>query len=148
LRVAEVSHLAIQPEPLLSYRVHKANTITENQAAMIFEICWILSVHLPQNIADQSWFNGDTLEHRSEQLLHSIHTFGCDRILSLLLLLNISENLDLALSLLEPRNIIRRNCIEFISEKLTHQAEVDTIEKETSVLRKLITKLSKIYDWS
>src|SRR5262249_133442 len=48
LRVARDSEVAVVPKALLKYRLHPNNTIRQDHRAMIFEICWILAVHLPQ----------------------------------------------------------------------------------------------------
>jgi len=39
------------PEALLDYRLHGTNTIRENRAAMVFEICWVMAVHVPPHVA-------------------------------------------------------------------------------------------------
>ena len=74
LRIAHDREIILIPEPLLKYRVHERNTIRENQAAMIFEICWILAVHLPSNIST-AWFSERPPEERLDQLLHSLRFY-------------------------------------------------------------------------
>ncbi|MFC2055915.1 hypothetical protein ACFLV7_16710, partial [Chloroflexota bacterium] len=56
LRMARVAQMVLLPEPLVNYRVHDENTIREDQPAMIFEICWILAVHLPDHMEDAGFF--------------------------------------------------------------------------------------------
>ncbi len=119
LRMARVARLALLPEPLLRYRVHGRNTIRENQAAMIFEICWCLAVHLPQHISDDAWFNGRPAAQRIDQLLHSIYTYGCDKVLSTMLLHNLAEDEEKALRLLEPGDPGRAVYLDFIQRCLT-----------------------------
>jgi len=126
LRAAQVSKLVLHSEALIRYRVHTSNTISENQAAMIFEICWILAVHLPQHIADEPWFGALSLKRRVDQLLHSIYTFGCDRVLGGMLLQGLAVDLDLALSLLEPRNPVRSSYLDYISAELAKQSELQS----------------------
>ena len=122
LRVVQIADLAVVPEPLVRYRVHGANTISENRVDMVFEICWILAVHLPQQIADKEWFGALPLESRVDQLLHSIYTYGCDRVLVGLLLQKIYDDGELAMDLLNPRNAIRARYIDMLSECLADQS--------------------------
>lgn len=117
LRAARQSRIELVPEALLQYRIHPTNTIRENRAAMIFEICWCLAVHLPQYIADQNWFEMVSTEIRSEQLLNSIYTFGNENVLNVLLLHNLYRNEIYALSLLNLNNGVRQKLIESIKEK-------------------------------
>jgi glycosyltransferase involved in cell wall biosynthesis len=39
LRLTRIAQLKLLAEPLVRYRIHAANTIRENRAAMVFEIC-------------------------------------------------------------------------------------------------------------
>jgi glycosyltransferase involved in cell wall biosynthesis len=121
LRMARLTRLVILPEPLVRYRVHESNTIRTNPPAMIFEICWCLAVHLPQHICDP-WFAEAPLETRADQLLHSMYTFGMERVLALLLLQRLADNPAIAISLLEPGNAVRELCIEWITKELARQA--------------------------
>ncbi len=118
LRMARVARLVMVPEPLLRYRVHSRNTIRENQAAMIFEICWILAVHLPQHMAD-TWFGELPLSQRVDQLLHSIYTYDCDRVLNVMLLQGLAKNEPAALQLLETNDSSRIKYLEFIERHLS-----------------------------
>ena len=153
LRMAQTAPLVLHPEPLLSYRVHDSNTIRENEAAMIFEICWCLAVHLPQHVATP-WFYKQPLAKRIDQLLHSIYTFGVERVLSVMLLQKLDENLEIALHLLEPDDPCRASYLEFITHHLatsTPPAAPQTTEKtgqgpnrstqSVVALTKLVTKL-------
>jgi glycosyltransferase involved in cell wall biosynthesis len=121
LRVARHGQIALIQEPLLSYRVHPGNTIRENQAAMIFEICWCLAVNLPFHIADTAFFNERPLDIRIDQLIHSIYVFGADRVLSLMLLQRLDEDLDEAMRLLESDNPVRKRYLRFIEGELRKQ---------------------------
>jgi glycosyltransferase involved in cell wall biosynthesis len=114
LRLAKIAPLVLLPEPLVRYRVHPTNTIRENQAVMIFEICWLLAVHLPEHIADPGFFNRLPLETRIEQLLHSIYAFGVDRVLSVMLLQDLHANPEQAQQLLEPGNPAREKYLQYI----------------------------------
>ncbi len=116
LRASALSRLALVPEPLLFYRIHAHNTIREDLATMVFEICWCLAVHLPTHVADTKWFSQLPENRRVEQLLHSIYTFGCDRVLSVMLAQNLADNLQRALQLLEPDNCARQAYLAYIRE--------------------------------
>lgn len=121
LRMAQRAELLMLPEALLSYRVHSSNTIRENQAAMIYEICWILAVHLPQ-ARETAWFKARESSIRFGQLLESIYTYRCDRVLALLLVQDVARNAQLALELLRPENPLRARYIEFIQAGLEEEA--------------------------
>jgi glycosyltransferase involved in cell wall biosynthesis len=123
LRLAKQSHLHLFPEALMGYRVHSQNTIRDNQVAMIFEICWILAVHLPANIGD-GWFKKYSGGKGVDQLLHSIYAFGMERVLNVMLLQRLSEDPETALKLLEPENAERRFYLEFIERQLTKEDPV------------------------
>lgn len=122
LRSARLAPQMLIPEPLIQYRVHPTNTIREDQSAMIFEICWILAVHMPEHLTDQTFFDREPLEARVDQLLHSIYTFGVDRVLNVLLLMQLDKNPKRALQILEPGNPIRNNLIAFIGQVLEKTA--------------------------
>jgi len=117
LRITKDYQIDLVPEPLLQYRVHERNTIRENTAAMIFEICWCLAVHLPDHI-EQPWYSVLPLDQRADQLLHSIYTFNFDRVLNVLLLHRISRDLDHAFALLETNNPTRLKLLEYITSRL------------------------------
>lgn len=122
LRMARISRLALLPEPLVRYRVHESNTIRENQAAMIFEICWCLAVHLPIQ-ADRTLFTEESrLEDHISQLLHSISVYDLDRVLGVMLLQKLHENTAQAVELLDPGSPSRKAYIRFIEERLEKAA--------------------------
>jgi len=136
LRLTRVADLILVPEPLVNYRIHANNTIRENQAAMIFEICWILSVHLPQSIRT-GWFKDAEFDQHMDQLLYSIYTYGFDRVLSILLLLKLDEDETLALQVLEQDHPIRKNCLAFIGDQLRREAKPEPHEMLLRVWRML-----------
>jgi glycosyltransferase involved in cell wall biosynthesis len=79
LRVLLRERATLLESPLVEYRVHGGNTIRENMAAMVYEICWTLAVHAPRYLtAAGFWTPGR--EQRSLQLLRSIYVYGCDRV--------------------------------------------------------------------
>jgi glycosyltransferase involved in cell wall biosynthesis len=118
LRSARASRMKLLPEALMQYRVHDSNTINENQAAMVFEICWCLAVHLPEHLSDKSFINtfSDTVV---DELLYSIHTFNMDKVLSVMLLQHLNENKLQALSLLETNNPTRASYLAYIQRELS-----------------------------
>jgi len=118
LRMARVAQMVLLPEPLVNYRVHDKNTIREDQAAMIFEICWILAVHLLDHIEDAGFFNQMALNNRIDQLLHSIYVYDCERVLSVMLLHQLHKDTEGALKLLQPDDPTRAEYLHFIIHKL------------------------------
>ncbi len=123
-----VVRMVLLPEPLIRYRIHPSNTIRENQVAMIFEICWILAVHLPGHVSGQDTSGEIKLHQHLDQLLHSIYVFNMDRVLSVMLLQKLSENLDQALALLDPANSARQVYLDFIQAHLTGQDDTNNME--------------------
>jgi len=117
LRMAKVARMILLPEVLMRYRVHATNTIRNDRAAMIFEICWCLAAHLPQHLADPTFVNLSAAPVVDE-LLHSIYTFGLERALNVMLLQRLAENPQLALALLDPGNPVRASYLAFIQREL------------------------------
>lgn len=149
LRMAHAARLELLPEPLVRYRIHPANTIRENRAAMIFEICWILAVHLPGNIADQGFFKKQPLEERIDQLLHSIYVYGAERVLSVMLLENLHHNTQQALQLLEPSNPTRARYLNYILQQIASPSSAEGVSTDRitdSSANRMIT-LRKILTW-
>lgn len=118
LRAAALAPAVLLPEPLLRYRVHDANTIRSDRAAMVFEICWCLAVHLPAALADRAWADAAPPATRVDQLLQSLHAFGCERVLTVMLLERLHERADAALALLDPADPRRAHYLEVIQETL------------------------------
>jgi len=127
LRMAEKGRLALHPEALLQYRVHDRNTIREDLAAMIFEICWCLAVNMPGHLRE-AWFAQAPSELRTDQLLHSIYTFGFDRVLSVMLLDGLAQKRELAEELLKPNDPRRRRYLEYIQTHLPEAGSSGGIE--------------------
>ncbi len=117
--------IGLIPQPLVKYRIHDRNTIRENEAAMIFEILWLLAVHLPKNIS-QKWLYAQAPEERISQLLHSIYAFGMDRVLSTMLLQGISQHPEKAMDLLQRDDPVRATYLAYI------QAQLDDLDIESS----------------
>jgi hypothetical protein len=117
LRTAKVARMALLPDALLQYRVHATNTIRKDQVAMIYEICWCLASHLPEHLAKQAFVDISTASIVDE-LLHSIYTFGMERVLCSMLLQRLAENQRLALELLAPDHPVRETYLAFIQQEL------------------------------
>ena len=98
LRLARIAPLCLLPEPLLRYRVHPQNTIRQDQPAMIFELCWTLAVHLPGAAAGGQQTEANFLD----RLLHSVHTYDCERVISIMLAQGLHTDISRALALLKP----------------------------------------------
>jgi glycosyltransferase involved in cell wall biosynthesis len=117
LRMAKMARMVLLPEVLMHYRIHATNTIREDLAAMIFEICWCQAVHLPEHLADPAFADVSTAPFVDE-LLNSIYTFGMEKVLSVMLLQRLVENRSHTLDLLAPDHPVRATCIEFIQHEL------------------------------
>ena len=143
LRMARQAKLALNPEPLVRYRIHGGNTIRENQGEMIFEICWCLAVHLPQHVADRSFFEQVPLDARVDQILHSIYVFGCERVLSVMLLQNLAQNTEQALQLLKPGDPTRRKYLEYIQAVLAKPV-AETVQQPVGSHGSIIGRLLKL----
>jgi glycosyltransferase involved in cell wall biosynthesis len=121
LRAARVTPLSLLPEPLLRYRMHAQNTIRQDQAAMVFELCWILAVHLPNAFAPGHAPEVEFLE----RMLNSIYTYGCDRILNVLLAQSLYMDIPRALALLDPGHPERAVYMEHIQQQLAKANGID-----------------------
>jgi glycosyltransferase involved in cell wall biosynthesis len=121
LRLAHIAPITLLPEPLLRYRIHPQNTIRQDQAAMVFELCWILAVHLPTAVLIEQ----PAQEKFLDQLLHSIYTYQCDRVLSVMLAQGLHADASRALALLEPLNPERTVYLEYIQRQLSKPEVVD-----------------------
>ena len=143
LKASECGEIALLPEPLLQYRIHDSNTIRENEAEMIFEILWLLAVHLPSRIT-QKWLDSDLPEQQIARLLHSFHTFGVNHVLTTMLLQNLSQHPDKAAALLMPGNPIRATFLAYIQQHLS-QNSLSPKPPARSPLHKLRRFLTKIY---
>jgi glycosyltransferase involved in cell wall biosynthesis len=88
LRVIQHYPIHIVEEPLLQYRVHESNTIRENTARMILEICWVLAKNYPgvlSSLAKSAEKEG--FFELFDQLYHSVQVFNCEKILLNLVLM-------------------------------------------------------------
>ena len=141
LRASETTPFLLVPEALLQYRIHQSNTIKENPSAMIFEICWILAMHLPQNVQREGFLYQTSWEERTSQLLNSIYTYGMERVLSVLLLQNLPDHNEFGLALLEPTNPVRNVYLNFIRETIS-LSELNP-EQVMGFLSKVKTTLSR-----
>jgi GT2 family glycosyltransferase len=121
LRMARLAAIELVPEPLLKYRIHGANTIHENQAAMIFEICWCLAVHLPYHLSASPQSSATEPGQRTSQLLHSIYTYGHEKVLAVMLLEGVQADHTQALSMLSPENAQRRIILDYIVEQMSEE---------------------------
>ena len=146
LRMAKAANLALLPEPLMRYRVHSSNTICEDRAAMIFEICWILAVHLPEHIAEARFFDQQPLETRIDQLLNSIYVYDMERVLSVMLLQGLNNNFEGAIQLLDRDNPVRARYMQFILDTLVRHddARPGSPSANKSVIDRSLGKL-KVY---
>jgi glycosyltransferase involved in cell wall biosynthesis len=124
LRVTRSQEVYLAPEALLDYRLHGHNTIRENQAGMVYEICWILAVHLPQSTA-KPWFKDGGTGPRTRQLLHSLYTYGMERVLNVMLMAGLAQDEQVALEWLGPDHPGRQECLAYIQEGLARSSASD-----------------------
>ena len=88
LRVACREAIAVLPEPLVAYRVHRRNTIRENQLAMEFEVMWVMAAHLREFLTySKAVGSGGARQDLLRRTLHSVQTFGRDRLFWLMVAL-------------------------------------------------------------
>lgn len=143
LRTARTARMVLLPDTLMHYRVHATNTIRNDRAAMIFEICWCLAANLPHHLAD-SEFVDISAAPTVDELLHSIYTFGVERVLNVMLLQRVAENPQLALDLLDTGNPVRANYLAFIRRELakepTSQAAIQPAPRE-NIIARVLSKL-------
>ncbi len=112
LRVACREEIAVLPEPLVAYRVHRGNTIRENQLAMEFEVMWVMAAHLLEFLSESNAAGSDGGARRDllSRTLHSVQTFGRDRLFWLMVALanRGPAGAEEFLALLDPANPTRR----------------------------------------
>lgn len=144
LRMASVADIKVIPEPLLQYRIHGNNTIHENRAAMVFEICWCLAVHLPKHRADSRWYDRERPERRVSQWLHSIYTYGNEQVLAVMLLEKLAENPVDALELLEMESARRQIYLEQIRRHISEKAAADLSPTENQASAQLMSKVRRL----
>jgi glycosyltransferase involved in cell wall biosynthesis len=144
LRVMQITSPVLLSEPLVKYRIHARNTIRENQVAMIFEICWCLAVHIPQYVTDKRFYSEFSSEERVDQLLHSVYTFGMDRVLSVMLLQQLHDDDKMAVELLDPSNPTRGRYLHFINQHLTQADDGSTSVQSGAESPFLKTNLVKL----
>jgi glycosyltransferase involved in cell wall biosynthesis len=143
LRAARRSQLRLLPEALVRYRIHSSNTIRENQAAMVYEICWIMAVHLPQAVGEP-WFPSADRSVRTSQLLNSIYTYGCEKILAVMLLHRLDQDPALALKLLEPGNPVRGELLQAVQDQLNRFPHPITPARGSlAVVRRVLHRLRR-----
>ncbi len=118
LRVQREQPAWLIPRALLHYRVHAGNTIREDRAAMIYEICWVLAVHLPLYM-EQEWFWQPGAERRAAQIQRSIFVYGCDRVFWAMLAQIHHGPPESDARLLEPADATRRLYLEEIRRILS-----------------------------
>lgn len=148
LRAALITPLVLVPEPLIQYRIHPHNTIREDRAAMVYEICWCLAMHLSQHISSlSSDFHPDS--KLVDQLLNSIFVYGCDKVLAVMLAQEPASHPEVATELLNPANPIRISYMEFIRLHIDNEkgakGERDNVGSSLNGASPLVQKLSHLY---
>lgn len=121
LRLARIAEIYMIEEPLLQYRVHPKNTIKEDKATMIFEICWTIAVNVPILLKERPFQYSHLERNLVDLLLNSLFTYHCENVLSVMLLHSLHTDEMLALSLLQPENPDRLFYLEAIHRALDMQ---------------------------
>ncbi|BAZ41271.1 putative glycosyl transferase [Calothrix sp. NIES-4101] len=108
LRIAEYFPIHIINQPLLQYRVHQNNTISENKSRMILEICWTIARN-HQNIVKSLTSNMESEQEQFDffyQLFYSLEAFNCEKLLlTLIFMFNSSQSLSFAMDdMLDPQH--------------------------------------------
>lgn len=146
LRAAAITPIFMMPEALLQYRIHQSNTIREDPSAMIFEICWILAMHLPQNIQREDFLYQSSWADRTSQLLSSIYTYDMERVLSVMLLQDLPAHTEFGLALLEPMNPVREIYLNFIRETVNlNELNSEQVMGFFSKVKTTISRIVSLY---
>jgi hypothetical protein len=121
LRLSNASRLFRFPEPLAVLGPRTEPRGLREQAVKIFEHCWCLAVHLPNN-TETAWFRSASPDIRTEQLLHSLQTDGFEQVLVTLMAQQLWEHSGRAAKLLEPGNLSREKYLGFIEREIAARA--------------------------
>lgn len=125
LRISKQFNISVVEEPLLKYRLHQTNTINENQARMIFEICWVLAENVPSVIGSvlTTLDKPENIVDLWNRLFNSIDVLKCEKILLNLLFFKYALQADCIdthryldsplnfLDFLDPKNEIHQSSI-------------------------------------
>ncbi len=90
-------------------------------------------MHLPA-AAGRGWLGAATPE-RLEVLLHSLYTFDCERVLTMLMTYDVARDEALATALLDPADPRRLRLLGFIEERLATPATPATPDAAGALAR-------------
>jgi glycosyltransferase involved in cell wall biosynthesis len=106
----------IVEEPLLEYRIHEKNTIRTDPREMELEALWVVARHLGSFTARETSGAPEAGLEFLSRLTESLHTFGKERLFTLLVALARDERPGSAFdSLLERESSLRRWALEELS---------------------------------
>jgi glycosyltransferase involved in cell wall biosynthesis len=106
----------IVEEPLLEYRIHEKNTIRTNPREMELEALWVVARHLGRFTARETTGAQEAGLEFLSRLAESLHSFGKERLLTLLVALARDEHPGSPFdSLLERESPLRRWALEELS---------------------------------
>jgi hypothetical protein len=108
---------------------------------MIFEVCWILAVHVPAAMST-GWFSALPAAERTTRLLHSIYTFDCQQVLAVMLAQRLAEDPIRADALLDTENPERAHYLEFIIGRLAVREPRATPATDTNLGASLLTRIT------
>jgi glycosyltransferase involved in cell wall biosynthesis len=128
--------------PLVEYRLHDTNTIREDQAAMVYEICWLYAVHLPRYLGEAEFWEAAPVR-RAEQVLRSTHVYGSDRIAWQMTMLMAFGPAGSAEALLLPDHPLRALYLDEIARVLTVPPGSSSRAGGLSRLREMLGRLAR-----
>ncbi|WP_306133276.1 glycosyltransferase family 2 protein [Roseivivax marinus] len=120
LRVAAEFRCCEVPVPLMNYRIHGSNTISSNRTWMLFEVLWVLAVHLPRFHAAPLFaeVSPESIERQVRLFYNSVHVQGCDKLFWVLM------------TYLGSRRAAGAPETELLDDARLRQAFIDLIEAE------------------
>jgi glycosyltransferase involved in cell wall biosynthesis len=116
LRLCYRYKVSIVEEALLRYRIHGANTVKENEAAVSFEVGLTLANFFLNYDMRNVLKNGDRIYENMMKFFNSVNTYRTDRMIMTLLLFGMkyAERKDALLNLqnADNKNPFRKACID------------------------------------
>lgn len=140
LRLCQGYGTTVIEKPLVRYRIHGLNTVSEDEAGVSFEVGLVLADFLIRH-AHGELFGGDSGGYATmAKFLNSINTYRADRVMTTLLYFascNGSVGRDFLDALADdPRNPFRAACIAHMKSTLESWSATDTLRAELVAMQK------------
>ncbi|EFK11339.1 glycosyltransferase, group 2 family protein [delta proteobacterium NaphS2] len=119
LRLCYRYKIALIEEPLLRYRFHEANTLTEDFAASNFETALVLAQFLADYDLESLFPDGDLGATLMMKAFNSLNTYNTDRVIMVLLLFWLKyagRSASFSELVENPNNPFRKACLAYIEE--------------------------------